>query len=165
MPDELLKVDSTKDNLIEQIRDLREKIDELERFALTSQDIVATSINCSGDIYTVEWTDYQDISTIVGWSATTVDVLRYKKIGNLVFVQFWFVGTGDNTATTFTLPYEPDSSVTRTIRIRNNGTDAVGLYEQSADSGIAVFYPTIAGGTWTASGDKRIMGDFVYSAR
>ena len=42
--DPLLQADASKDNLIEQIQDLQERIDELERFALTSKNILASKI-------------------------------------------------------------------------------------------------------------------------
>ena len=169
MPDELLKVDSMKDNLIEQIRDLREKIDELERFALTSQDIVATSINCSGDIYTIEWTDYSTDSTIVGWSSYNYKHLSYKKIGKRVDIQVFLDGTSDNVGTTFTLPFTISNSisdlfVTVVAQIKDDGTAAVGLVQGAAGAATMTCYSTIGGGAWTDSGTKRVACQFCYEA-
>lgn len=41
MADPLLKTDATKDNLIEQVQDLQERMDQLERFALTEEVMTA----------------------------------------------------------------------------------------------------------------------------
>ena len=166
MPDELLKVDSTKDNLIEQIRDLREKIDELERFALTSQDIVATSINCSGDIYTVELTDHSALSTIVGWTSYTDKVIEYKKSGNRVFVNFRISGESDDTVVTFTVPFGEGQTGNPLFFClsQDDGGALVAAFGQFTASTTITLYSTAAAGGWTNSGTKSVYGQFEYEA-
>ena len=167
MIDKLLKVDSTKDNLVDQIQDLQERIAELERFALTSQDIVATKIECSGDIYTVEWEDgdYSSLSTVVGWTSYTEKIIWYKKIGKLVFVLFRIAGTSDVNSCSFTVPYTRTSLTTfpRTINyITDNGTHDIGYFGLSETT--VSFRPDLNSTTtgWTTSGTKAVYGQFWY---
>ena len=165
MIDKLLKVDSTKDNLVDQIEDLQERISELERFALTSQDIVVTKIDCSGDIYTVQFTEYSATSTIVGWSSFSSKYIRYKKIGKLMFVQFYLTGESDDTATTFTLPYSLTTNppIYVVCKIINGGAAAtIGLLGMAISNNVVYLYPAITGGPWSASGGKEAIGQFWY---
>ena len=164
MIDKLLKVDSTKDNVVDQIQDLQERMAELERFALTSQDIVATKIECSGDIYTVEWTDYSALSTIVGWTSYTIKKIFYKKIGKLVFVQFDIEGVSDDTVATFTLPYsqQSDLKLVKAAREIDDGAADIGFYTLAAGGSTVTCYPDIAGSAWANSGNKYVYDQFLF---
>jgi hypothetical protein len=118
-----------------------------------------------GDVYTTAWTDYSASSTVTGWSSFTSKFIYYKKIGKLVFVQFRITGTSDSTATSFTLPnsvgnYTRPSAI---IRAADNGAyTAAGLAEMPENGNIVFCYPLAAGGNWTASGNKNIMGQLFY---
>lgn len=111
-----------------------------------------------------EWTDYSTGSSIVGWSSYTTKDIFYKRNNGTVFVQFNIVGTSNNAATSFTLPQTQSSDVRLNlpVRIRDNGTFAVGYMDLPVSSSTSTFYATIAGGPWTASGTKRIVGEFWY---
>ena len=113
----------------------------------------------------VPWTDYSGTSTIVGWSSST-DAIFYKKIGKLVFVQFYITGTSDDTVVTFTLPYTQQSDLRLHIPIRaeDNGTDAVGLATIAAGNSTCACFADVALGVWTNSGTKTIWGQFWYEA-
>ena len=162
MADPLLQADASKDNFIEQLQDLQERLAELERFALTSQDIVATSIKCSGDIYTEEWTPYQDDSTIVGWTSYTQKVIEYRKIGKLVFVNFRIAGESDSVNTSFTVPFNEGHTgdPVNTCLVEDDGTRAISYLSLTA--GLASFFPAAGVGGWTNTGDKEIYGQFWY---
>ena len=127
--------------------------------------IIGRIIIVLGDIYTVPWTDYSGDTTIVGWSSFATKQLNYKQLGKLVFVQLWLDGTSNNAATTFTLPFTAAAAnFSTTIRIMNDGTYDLGTLTLGASGSTASVSPAITGGTWTASGTKRVLGEFWYEA-
>ena len=165
MIDELLKADALKDNLVDQIQDLQERIAELERFALTSQNIVATSIICSGDIYTEDWTDYSDDSTITGFASYSTKLIRYARVGFLVFVQFSISGTSDLATTTFTLPYSNTSNPPVNVVMHSRDDSLWGwgrIYLAAESAEVNLYYGVGAGDTWTNTGTKSVRGEFFY---
>ncbi len=173
MADPLLRADASKDNLIVQIQDLQERMDELERFALTSQSVLANKIGVgtadldnieAGDIATIPWTDYSATSTIVGWTSYTTKKIFYKKSGKLVFVQYHISGTSDSITTTFTLPYtmQSDLNLYKTIKVVDNSTDAVGYARLDLGTSMVDLFPDIVGNNWTASNTKFVADQFWY---
>jgi hypothetical protein len=115
------------------------------------------------------WIDYSDYSTITGWSSTVTKIIRYKKaVTKTVTVVFEIVGTSNNTATTFTLPYAVSAaypgSIDTLVKITDNATRAVGLCRLAASSATVTFYATLDAGLWTASGDKLVQGQFCYES-
>jgi hypothetical protein len=127
---------------------------------------VATSLifdSSTGDIHTVPWTDFST-TAITGWASYTTKHLRYKKVGSLVFVTFFIEGTSNSTSTHFTLPFRNNGLVHVSVpgQTRNSGFFDLGVTEVSSDSKTAVCYKLIGGGTWTASGIKRVAGQFFY---
>jgi hypothetical protein len=126
---------------------------------------LAVSLNLvvSGNIYTVPWTDFST-TAITGWASYTTKHLRYKKVGSLVFVTFFIEGTSNSTSTHFTLPFRNNGLVHVSVpgQTRNSGFFDLGVTEVSSDSKTAVCYKLIGGGTWTASGIKRVAGQFFY---
>ena len=136
---------------------------DLKQFKTVEQ--LAAAIKTLDMVTSVAWTDYSATSTIVGWSSST-DAIFYKKIGKLVFVQFYITGTSDDTVTTFTLPFTQQSDVRLHIPIKvvDSGTGAVGLATLASDASIVLCYDSIAGSAWTDSGTKTIWGQFWYEA-
>ena len=124
----------------------------------------------SGDIWSVAWSDYSAISTIVGWLATpSPQQIRYKKVGKLVFVMFEIFGTSNSVTTTFTVPY---TSADTTIVIRfpilayDNSVDkamACGRLP-AGSSTVTLVTDFVLGSGWTNSGSKTIAGQFCYEA-
>jgi len=107
------------------------------------------------------FTDYYASSTVVGWSSLTTTVLRYKKIGKLAVVQFRLIGTSNNIATSFSLPFSAALITYAPIIIMDNGgTLAFGSILISTNGSVVTCYKDAAGGGWTASGEKRVQGQF-----
>jgi len=123
--------------------------------------------------YGGKWTDYTATSTITGWSATTVEEIYYKRIGNLIFVAFDIVGTSNSATTNFTLPFtctnDPSgANVFKTaIVAEDNGSWDIGKCEVSRNTTTVHFYLSAGAAIngWTASGDKAIRGEFYYEAQ
>lgn len=118
----------------------------------------------SADFYSTQWTDYSDTSTIVGWSSYTTKEIWYKKIGNLVFVQFHISGTSDAGDASFTLPYSQQGNLQMNlvIRVKNSGTIQIGLAILPISSSTLSCYANLTGAGFTSSGDKYILGQFWY---
>jgi len=113
------------------------------------------------------WTDYSATSTIVGWSSFTVKIIRYKKVGKLVFVAYRIVGTSDSTYASFTLPYTNSAEGVGTITTvygLDNGTalTSPGVCILSPSGSTVTLYKTWAAGGWTNSGTKNANGQFWF---
>jgi hypothetical protein len=141
----------------------------------TASDSIKTAggVSVAGDIYTTAWTDYSDTSTIVGFSGVlTAKVLRYKKVGKLVFVSFNLGGTSNTNRITFTLPF---TSVNTDCFFGNALIGTIDNGSQTATPGRVVLPPNSATaivdkdfsgtGTFTTSGQKDGTGSFWYEAQ
>jgi hypothetical protein len=136
--------------LLEKIQSLQKRINQLERLEIVS---------------TIPWTNYTSSSTIVGWSSFIIEVIYYKKIGKLVFVQFTLSGTSNSATTTFTLPYNQQGGVrmrSPCLAQDNGGTHVWGVTDMVISSNLVTLYPTTALNAWTASGSKEGRGQFFY---
>jgi len=121
-----------------------------------------------GDIRNVAWTEYGTISTIVGWSSRTLTEIKYKKVGNLVFVTYNISGTSNATNITFTLPYTNAANAVYSAcgQVADNG-----LVQQingftnlpNGSATVTVFRDGIFT-AFTASGVKNAYGQFWYEA-
>ena len=114
------------------------------------------------------WIDFSNQSIITGFSATTDRVIKYKLIGNIMFVQFGFIGTSNSANFNFTLPYPCKTAVTSgTFYVADNGLLSIG-YVSSTVFGSSTFsivrYSTlnVVTNTWTSSGGKQAYGQFFY---
>jgi hypothetical protein len=119
-----------------------------------------------GDAYTVAWTNYSGSSTIVGWSSRSTTIIEYKKVGDFVFCHFRIIGTSNSTSTSFTLPYNENSStnIVATCLCEDNGTRAIGYLSMASNTVTLVKNATSASTDWTNSGDKEIYGQFCYES-
>ena len=128
------------------------------------------NVTAGGDIYTTAWTDYSASSTIVGWSSFSTKVIRYKKVGKLVYVGFNLYGTSDSPDTSFTLPYTAANTGVHFGSLLwsaiDNGTTITQAcrFFVTAGSSTVNCYTDMASGAWTASGTKYISGQFWYEA-
>ena len=173
-----MQYDEEHQNLIEQIGDLQERLSDLERYALTSQDIKANKIAIGieieledildGDLASTPWSNYSADSTVVGFSGTPTLDIRYKKLGKLVFVNYYLDGTSDSTVLTFTLRH---AATTEVLAFQNPPAyiqdDGVVLTTSSrarlpAGSNVVTVYKTAVSGVWTDSGQKTAIGQLVY---
>lgn len=125
----------------------------------------------AGDIYSTAWTTFGGSSTIVGWAdpLATSELVNYKKVGNLVFVQFYLDGVSDTTAVTFTLPFTQinTNGVELKVPIQvadNSGAIGLGLLVLGINSATANCFSDMAGTAWTASNNKRVQGQFWYES-
>lgn len=119
------------------------------------------------DVYTDAWTDYSTATTLIGWASTTVKQLSYKKIGNLVFVNFAIVGTSGSATSSFTVPYSGLATIgfRNLIQTRDNsGSTTVGWASLASGNKVNLFQgiEDTATASWTASGSKAAYGQFFY---
>jgi len=127
----------------------------------TKLNNVITEINL---LDPTDWVDYSAISTIVGWSSFTTKVLKYRIIGKQIFVIFEFNGTSNSATTTFTLPTTTINQVNTNIYSVDNGTGNLGMVSLSSSTvtGYKWTSLTAVSSGWTASGTKRLLGQFFY---
>ena len=114
------------------------------------------------------WIDYSGTSSITGWSSFTTKVLKYKKQGNILFVQVNLIGTSNSTSTSFTLPFSLSASSADIVAIayvENSGRGTSGVGSISGSTATVSYLtsgtptPTLSV-TWTNSGTKRVTGTF-----
>jgi hypothetical protein len=134
-------------------------LDGTERLRITSD----------GDVFSEDWTDYSATSTVVGWSSTTILQIYYKRIGKLVLVAFDINGTSNSATATFTLPHTSAGPFTQLngILVRNNGATSttpgrITILSGGVTCQAGLNMSNAAG--FTASGEKRILGQFWYEA-
>ena len=119
---------------------------------------------------TVAWTDYSEISTITGFSAYTTKEIWYKKIGNILIVQWNIAGTSDANTCYFTIPYTStdttgSASLSRcACEVVDNGGDVtISKAACSYDTANIYGFPMVntAYNTWTTSGTKSFSGQMI----
>jgi hypothetical protein len=145
-------LDDLLGGLVSQIKTLDERVDELERQPAPIGD---------------NWTNYFATSTIIGWASFTISTLFYKRIGKLVFVQFDLMGTSNSVNTSFTLPLTIGSvGVVSYFYVVDAGAGQTipGVAIGAAGSALEIFYKDSLGTLWTATGGKRIYGEFFYQS-
>ena len=114
------------------------------------------------------WIDFSEQSTIVGWSSYTNKQIRYKQIGNIVYVAFNILGTSNSTSTTFTIPILPRTPINGNVTYGadSSGTQIALVGQATVPSNIVTMYrfTSVSAVTisWTASGTKQINGQFFY---
>lgn len=120
----------------------------------------ATDIPSSATSYT---------ATLVGWSGTPTQAMKYVRIGKLMILTFYISGTSNTTTATATLP----SGITAMalgytqyapMRVVNAGSmpGSWGMASLSSGGSTISFYINQSGGGWTNSGTKTIEGTFVF---
>lgn len=111
--------------------------------------------------------DYGATSTIVGWSSYTVRSIRYHVLGDIVFVSFFINGASNAGTASFTLPFTAVNNNVNfmfpTYNLDNNVNPGVpGLGSLFANANTVNLYTNYGGSGWTASGTKRVQGEFFY---
>jgi hypothetical protein len=139
----------------------------LDQFRTLEQ--LAEAIKSLNMVTVVNWTDYSATSTITGWSSyTTKSIFYARDVKKRVYVQFHIRGTSDTQTVQFTLPYSQQSDVSlhTAIHVRDNDAWQAGMgYALLGAGGSTVTcYLTGVGGasSWTASGNKAVVGQFWY---
>ncbi len=131
---------------------------------LTGDETIAISAKATQGV----WTDYAASSTIAGFSGGVVKTIRYLTLGKLVFVDYYLDATSNQTYLTFTVPFaSANTAVTFDgviTQVQDNSVDIAvpGKSVLAVNSDIVTCYKTVAGGAWTASGNKIAHGSFWY---
>jgi hypothetical protein len=113
------------------------------------------------------WIDFSEQSTIVGWSVYTTKRIRYKVVGNIVYIMYDIQGTSNSTSTSFTLPIiSKNASIIFMTYGVDNGSTQIALGGSSGSINNITFqrYSSFTGinASWTAGGSKQIIGQFFY---
>lgn len=110
------------------------------------------------------WTDYSATSTIVGWSSYTTKLIYYKDIGKTRFMYVNIDGTSNSTSTSFTLPSVCSNTINYggQMRTDDNGNINMGHFTLASGASTVNCYYGVAAAAWTASGTKRLLGQFTY---
>lgn len=114
-------------------------------------------------------TDYSS-ATKTGWSSTTINQIRYKQTGKIVTLFVYITGTSNSTSTSIVLPVLPATTLAfydgAYGLAQNNGSFISTTPRYSIDSSMTtvIFFPDVAGGSWTASGTKSIRATVIYEA-
>ena len=128
------------------------------------------------ELSSTEWTDYQSTSTKTGWSSLSTPIISYRRIGTLIYVNFYLSGTSNSTSTSFTLPYANKNQTGNYVipnfgECQNNGSQLLhgggsGNIEGYLSAGASTVILRLGKSTtgWTASGNKRVTGFFIYEA-
>ena len=126
---------------------------------------INNNLTVTGDIYTESLTNYESTSTITGWSSYTYKVIRYRRVGKLIFVYYYIKGTSNSVETKFTLPYVCNSNINifSPCSAENNSAITSNVVARmSADSALVTFQPDLNNLNWTNSGTKSVNGQFFY---
>jgi hypothetical protein len=108
--------------------------------------------------------DYSAISTVVGWSSTTIKQIFYKVIDDLVMVTVTIDGISNNTLTSITLPFTAAKTAhSKSSYLRNNGSVSVsaGLILINEGTNVLTFY-NVNNITWAATNQKAVYLQFYY---
>jgi len=132
----------------------------------------SVTTDSTGDIYSNSggWQDYSARSTIVGWSSlgSGLKYIYYKKVGKIVFVNFYLYGTSNNTIASFTVPYTAATSPGYTFvpceTIDNGVNYYTGYVNIQAGYNVVNIGMMPGGKGFTASGNKYAFGQFWYQS-
>lgn len=114
----------------------------------------------------LDWVDFSNISTIVGWSLFTTKQIHYRYLNlNTVLVNFVLIGTSNSVDSSFTLPSGCMNYVACPAgMVGDNGVLSVNpgsiVCLEATDT--VVLSSDLTRSNWTASGIKSIAGQFIY---
>jgi len=106
--------------------------------------------------------DYFATSTIVGWAASPTGNIYIKKIGDIVFVNYYITGTSNAATTSFTVPYTISGNA---YNGSLNTTAGGGIGICIAGNGTSIIsFPGPAWGdtTWADTGTKIVQGQIFF---
>lgn len=110
------------------------------------------------------WVDYSSTTTVVGWSSTTVKIVRYQLMHRKMLVQFDIQGTSNSTTASFTLPFSLGAAGVTTLGVFHCidlGGAQIGAATISGSTVSFSRYVAVDdGGSFTASGTKGVRGQF-----
>jgi len=129
----------------------------------------ASSLAVTGDLHTVDLTDYSASSTINGWASYTAKSIYYRKIGKTIYVFYQLAGTASASISiaSFTLPYKAaytNNFYKNLVWNLSNTTYSIGfirLYAPSTSTSVLI-YKDLWDDTWTLSTPKSSCGSFSF---
>lgn len=135
----------------------------------TTDDVAFNNIIIGDDAYSIDWTDISGTVT-VGGMTTTTKIINKKQIGKFVHIEFLLIGTG--TTTDMTISGFPDTlpsarrGIFKACQFQDAGTYGAGpgmITMPNNNNAIAIGTDWDNNtGDWTASGDRRVAGQFSY---
>lgn len=116
------------------------------------------------------WVDWSEQATYVGWSTISTKVVKYKKIGNVVYVLINLIGTSNSTSTNITLPFLIAQNSSNIVNIAYGENSGTGHSCVGTITNFTIDFSRLINGasnpsytaTWTNTGTKRITGQFFY---
>jgi len=111
------------------------------------------------------WVDYSTISTFTGWSSFFTKELRYKIVGDIIFVKYFINGVSNTYVANFTLPIVTTNFLTENnCRTGNNSISYNGFFNIIGISNLVNFYYWTTASAyqtvWTSSNSKLLSGEF-----
>jgi hypothetical protein len=115
----------------------------------------------------VDWFDYFSLSTKTGFAGDLAGKIIVCKRDKIVYVSYYFNGTSNGTGLTFTLPYKSASGslIWTPIAVAiDNSAILTGCPQARLplSSNVVSAHPDLVPGTWIASGNKQVYGQFFY---
>lgn len=107
--------------------------------------------------------------TIVGWSGTPAKQIIYVVVGKILLMSVYIQGTSNSTTASLTIPSDLTSASqgvpqTLPVRVVDNGvlmqTPGMAILENNGT--VIQFYLNYSGAGFTASGTKRVTGNFAW---
>ena len=170
----LIDRDRYKDNIFDQIDELKRRLDILEKYPTgqvsADKNIFSLPGGDGGGLMPLFKSpiDYSSVSTITGWSSFTSKVVQFQQVGNLMFVHWELEGTSNAGSASVTLPRNAHNGMIwqdwGAGVWQDSGTPYTdGAYIISAGTGLLQLYINSLGLLgWTASGAKRCYGNAWY---
>ena len=124
---------------------------------------ISGGVTATGDICTVGWQGWD--GSPVGWDAVgRTQTIYYKKVGDIVFVNFLIAGTSTGTTCQFTLPYASSHRVDSHAITVDSGTSTTtgGHVNIGVTTSTVNIFKDCADNAFTATGSKLVLGQFWY---
>lgn len=118
----------------------------------------------NGDIYKYQhaWSSYAYSRS--GWSSVSSSYYYYKKIGKMVFIQFYITGTSNSATHYITLPSNAVTSLDfhNVFQVNNNGSYIAGVGAVGGSYPNRLYFYTLSGGTLSSTGTVGVYGQMFY---
>jgi len=114
------------------------------------------------------WVDYSSVSTVTGWSSTTIKTIRYQQHYKSITIEVYITGTSNSTSTSITLPVAMSSNISKMVWAffgQNGGSygvKAADINVGTSNSSLLTLSNGAPGTAWTNSGTKSVALTFTY---
>lgn len=115
-----------------------------------------------------DWADFGGSSVVTGFSSITTSEVKWKKVGNIIMVNFFIIGVSNATNFTFTVPTACSASFGHTLfltRTYFQGTwrSTPGIGYSTASSDIITLNANAVGNLYPATSVKGAEAQFFYA--